>query len=206
MRHKTIILSVVFVFAIGFMNLNAQTNTVTDVDGNVYKTIKIGNQEWMVENLKTTRFNDSSNIPLVENPADWAKLSTPACCWYENNATDYKNTHGALYNWYAVNTGKLAPAGWRVASDGDWTTLVTYLGGENEAGSKLKENGFNALASGYRNLDGKFSGMGDFVYWWSSTENLTGNAWVHSMYFKYSRVYNDNRTKGLGHSVRCVKN
>ena len=111
-----------------------------DADGNYYSVVKIGTQTWMVENLKTTKYKDGTTIPLVTDNTAWTALSTPAYCWYNNDATYYKNTYGALYNWYAVNTGKLAPTGWHVASDAEWTTLENYL-----------------IANGY-NYDGTTSG------------------------------------------------
>ena len=91
-------------------------------------------------NLKTTKYNDGTSIPNVTNDTSWSNLTTGAYCWY-NNDVSYKNPYGALYNWYAVNTGKLAPKGWHVPSDAEWTTLITYLGGESIAGGKLKEAG-----------------------------------------------------------------
>ncbi len=102
---------------------------VTYVDGNVYNIVIIGTHVWMKENLKTTKYNDGSNIPLVIDSTTWVNLTTPGYCWYNNDATSHKNTYGALYNWYAVNTGKLCPAGWYVPSDTEWQTLMNYLGG-----------------------------------------------------------------------------
>src|ERR1035437_7296556 len=107
---------------------NSQSaSTVTDKDGNVYHTVTIGTQTWMVENLKTTKYNDGTAIPLVTDNTAWHNLSTPAYCWYNNDATTYKNKYGALYNWYTVNTGKLDPTGWHVPTDAEWTTLENYL-------------------------------------------------------------------------------
>ncbi|GEM_PF-853591 len=101
--------------------------TVTDVDGNVYHTVTIGTQTWMVENLKTTKYRDGTSIPNVTDATAWAALATPAYCWYNNDAATNKSTYGALYNWYAVNTAKLAPTGWHVPTDAEWTTLQNYL-------------------------------------------------------------------------------
>jgi len=101
-------------------------DTVSDIDGNVYHTITIGTQTWTVENLKTTRYNDGTPIPLVSCPAEWADRSAFAYCWFNNDSTT-KDTYGALYNWYAVNKKKLAPIGWRVPTDMDWITLQNYL-------------------------------------------------------------------------------
>ncbi len=98
-----------------------------DGDGNNYTVVKIGNQVWMAENLRTTKYNDGVSIPLVSSNTTWGTQTNGAYCWYNNDAATYKNLFGALYNWYAVNTGKLAPTGWRVASDADFITLNTYL-------------------------------------------------------------------------------
>ncbi|MCB9001260.1 MAG: fibrobacter succinogenes major paralogous domain-containing protein [Bacteroidales bacterium] len=165
--------------------ITTTNGTVTDIDGNTYITVTIGNQVWMAENLKTTHYNDGTAIPNVTDGNEWAALTTGAYCWY-SNATAYKDTYGALYNWYAVNTGKLAPTGWHVATDAEWTTLTTYLGGESVAGGKLKETdtthwaspntgatnetGFTALPGGYRGRGGAFGGIGGYGYWWSATE------------------------------------
>lgn len=99
----------------------------TDIDGNVYHTITIGIQTWMAENLKTTKYNDGTAIPMVMDGTEWGNLTAPGYCWYNNDASTYKNTYGALYNWYAVDTKKLAPAGWHVPSDAEWDTLQNYL-------------------------------------------------------------------------------
>jgi uncharacterized protein (TIGR02145 family) len=101
--------------------------TVTDIDGNLYNAVVIGDQVWMVENLKTTKYNDGTDIPLVTDNTDWSNLTTPAYCWLKNDETTYKNTYGALYNWHTVNTGNLCPAGWHVPTDAEWTTMEDYL-------------------------------------------------------------------------------
>jgi uncharacterized protein (TIGR02145 family) len=107
-------------------------NTIRDIDGNVYASVSIGTQVWMVENLKTTKYNDGTAIPLVTDGAAWQALLTPGYCWYDNDAATYKATCGALYNWYVVdalsNSGKnVCPTGWHVPSDAEWTTLTDYL-------------------------------------------------------------------------------
>ncbi|MEI6754179.1 MAG: FISUMP domain-containing protein [Paludibacter sp.] len=197
--------------------------TVTDIDGNVYHTITIGTQTWMVENLKTTTYNDGAAIPNVTDDTAWKALTTPAYCWYNNDAATFKNTYGALYNWYAVNTGKLAPIGWHVPSDAEWTTLTDYLGGGNVAGGKLKEIGtthwlspnygatneigFSALPGGRREgyWDGAFSTLGEDGGWWCETEFSTWNAWYRNMFNLNSAVGRSNYYKYNGFSVRCVR-
>lgn len=176
--------------AMSFTTLEEATGAV-DADGNVYSTVVIGNQEWFAVNLKTTKYNNGTPIPNVTSNSDWGNLTTGAYAWYENNEATYKNAYGALYNWYAVNTGNLCPTGWRVPTDAEWTTLANYVGGESVAGGKLKstrtapdahprwespntgatdEYGFSALPGGYRSGSGGFSSIGGNGNWWSSTE------------------------------------
>ncbi len=177
-------------------------NTVSDIDGNVYKTEIIGDQEWFAENLKTTRYNDGAAIPHVTDDRQWSNLSTGAYCWHDNDRNNGK-IYGALYNWYAVNTGRICPDGWRVPTDEDWTTLVNYLGGEGIAGGILKatgaleagdglwddpnygatnETGFSALPGGLCWSLGSFGNIGNYGYWWSATEYSAAHAWYRSMY------------------------
>ncbi len=193
-------------------------STVTDIDGNVYKTVKIGNQIWMAENLKTTRYNDGTPIPNVTDNNEWSNLTKGAYCYYDN---DYSNNaiYGKLYNWYAVNTDKLAPKGWHVPSYKEWQQLINYLGGESIAGGKMKStsywespnkgatnsSGFSGLPAGGRSSDGTFFYIGYNGYFWSSTEGQ-GNSWLFYLNFNYSYLYTYTQTKGSGLSVRCVKN
>lgn len=200
-------------------------------DGYVYKTVKIGNQVWMVENLKTTKYNDGTSIPLVTSNSAWEALSTPAYCWY-NNDISYKSTYGALYNWYTINTDKLCPTGWHVPSDNEWQILEMYLGmsntqanatgwrGTNEGG-KLKETGtthwvspntgatnityFTALPGGGRSTNGNFSAIGYRSFWWASTLNSTEYAWTRSLLNNHSNIDRYAYDRKNGFSVRCVK-
>ncbi|MCX6327293.1 MAG: fibrobacter succinogenes major paralogous domain-containing protein [Bacteroidia bacterium] len=203
-------------------NPNLTYGTVTDIDGNVYKTIIIGTQTWMAENLRTTKYKEGTAIPLLTDNTAWANLITPSYCWYSNNATTYKNTYGALYNWYSVNTGNLCPTGWHVPSYDEWTTLTTYLGDAIVAGGKLKEtdtihwttpntgatneSGFTALPGGNRSYDGSFSYIGYYGYWWSSTEYaLTSDAYYRYISFKSSSMSKGNYHRRSGFSIRCLK-
>ncbi len=197
--------------------------TMTDQDGNVYKTVTIGTQTWMAENLRTTKYNDGTPIPLVTDPEAWVNLTTGAYCNYGNTSnTETIATFGRLYNWYAVNTGKLAPKGWHVPTDAEWTELTDYLGGESMAGDKLKETGtthwnspntgatnetgFTALPGGCRDLDGSFYVIGGSGYWWSATVNYASNAWYRSMHYNSSYVDSYfTYSKEDGSSVRCVR-
>jgi len=198
-----------------------QVLTVTDIDGNVYNTVTIGTQVWMKENLKTTKYNDGTAIPLVTDNIAWGNLTSPGYCWDKNDYATYGVTYGALYNWYAVNTGKLAPSGWHVATDAEWTTLTSYLGGESVAGGKLKESGithwptpntgatnetgFTALPGGYRSSTGSFIEVGSSGYYYSTTALDASNAWFRSMYYNYNLVSRNNFSKKSGFTVRCLK-
>ena len=199
--------------------LGPYKGTVQDIDGNIYKTVGIGSQIWTAENLKVKKYNDGTNIPIVSDSAVWSNTTTPAYSYYWY-APEYLNTYGAFYNWYAVNTGKLCPAGWHVPEKAEWDTLVEYLGGKYEAGGKLKSKGywvytdlqnndeyeFNAIPSGNGSYNGGFMGMGYSAAWWSSDDvNSTES---RSLGLWYENNTTDNWTdnnKGNAYSVRCVK-
>jgi uncharacterized protein (TIGR02145 family) len=204
-----------------FTTSGGTAGTVTDADGNVYHTLTIGTQVWMVENLKTTRYNDGTSIPNVTDKTTWKNLTTPGYCWYNNDIAN-KNIYGGLYNWFTVNTGKLCPTGWHVPTDAEWTTLITFLGGESLAGGKMKEtgtihwqspnsganneSGFTALPGGYCLFsDGDFylkSTEGD---WWSSTEQSDDYAWLRYMNKTGTSSPRAYGNKKFGFSVRCIK-
>ena len=206
--------------AIQFTTLQG-TGTVTDIDGNVYNTVTIGTQIWMVENLKVTKYNNGTAIPLITDGAAWTSLTTPGYCWYNNDYTTYGSVYGALYNWHTVNTGNLCPIGWHVPTDAEWTTLTDYLGGLSIAGGKLKEtgtshwaipntgatneSGFTALPGGWRGYDGSFHDITYTGYWWSSTQNGS-SAWERELYQGNATVSrNGSNSKFVGFSVRCIK-
>jgi uncharacterized protein (TIGR02145 family) len=194
---------------------------VRDADGNNYNTVKIGNQIWMAENLKTTKYSDGTDIPNVTDNTEWGNLSTGAYAWWDNDEATYGDTYGALYNWYAVETGNLCPSGWHVPTDEEWTTLTTYLGGEEVAGGKLKEAGtthwnapntgatneagFTAVPGGLRYGNGLFNLIGSYGYWRSATESDTSNAWFRFMGFNRSQVLRNDANKESGCSVRCLR-
>jgi uncharacterized protein (TIGR02145 family) len=189
-----------------------------DNDWNSYRTVKIGKQLWMAENLKTTKFNDGTAIPIIFNDKVWSSLETPGYCLYNNNAGRFKNKYGVLYNGYTVSTGKLCPVGWHVPDVEEWTTLTDYCG-ENKAGGKLKERdnwmspntdatnamGFAALPGGSRGNLGSFMDMGIRGHWWSSTENDNLDFWNRTMSYSNSDVTENSDHKQSGLSVRCIK-
>ena len=129
---------------------------VSDADGNFYKIVTIGTQTWMAENLKTTKYNDGTDIPYVTDYSTWLGLKTGAYCWPKNDFNN-KDIYGGLYNWYTISTGKLCPKGWHIPSYEEWTTLIDYLGGEGVAGGKMKTTGTTYWATpnrGATNLSG----------------------------------------------------
>jgi len=198
-------------------------NGVTDADGNVYETVTIGTQTWMARNLRTTKYNDGTPIEYLSKPE-----STAGYSWYMNDITTYGYSYGGLYNWYAVNSGKLCPAGWHVPTDAEWQTLVTFLGGEYVAGGKLKysepyywsapntdatnSSGFGALPGGWSftlvsstpDADIYHDDIWEYGYWWSATE-ITSNAWYRSMSYSDGKVARHNVIKKTQMSVRCIK-
>ena len=196
--------------------------TVTDIDGNVYATVKIGTQVWMTSNLKTTRYRNGDVIPNVTSNTAWAALTTGAQCTYNNTlVADSINLFGRLYNFYAVaDSRNIAPIGWHVASDAEWTTLTTYLG--SLVGGRLKESGtthwlapnndalndskFCALPGGYRfDYNGAFYRVGEEGDWWSSVADDTSMARCRYLDYYVCIVYNTYNTKSCGFSVRCVR-
>jgi TonB family protein len=190
-------------------------------DSREYKTVQIGPQVWMAENLASTKYTDGTDIPLVNENLEWSNLSSGAYCWYAGKTFEDGNTDGALYNWYTVNTGNLCPIGWRVPSRSDWRQLLEYIGKStdqsirNESGifdllanispEKEKSIGFNSTPSGTR-YNGYFSGISQIASWWSSTEvPNTSNAFATSLYYYSSRINTAESPKNCGFSVRCIK-
>lgn len=196
-------------------------NTVTDVDGNVYKTVKIGNQIWMAENLRVTHYRDGAAIPNVTSNSAWAALTTGAYCDYNNNIVN-GSIYGHLYNWFAISDSRnIAPEGWHVPTNAEWTTLINSIGGTSFAGGKLKEigttrwlspntgatdsYGFKALPSGNRKYDAVFDYIGFTADFWTSTEATTANAWYVRLYSTSTNVDIFSYGKLDGFAVRCIK-
>ena len=200
--------------------LYAKWASLYDIDGNFYDTITIGTQMWMVENLKTTRYNDGSAIPLVTDNTAWSNLTTSGYCYYNDSAT-YGTTYGALYNGYSVNTKKLAPIGWHVPTDSEWTVLITLYGGTDLAGGPLKatgitywtspntgatnQSGFSALPGGFRDGNGTFEGSGGYGSWWSATAFSATGLWSREVNSSGTNVVRGNSFVGYGFSVRCIR-
>lgn len=197
--------------------IEVEYGEVSDIDGNIYKTIIIGSQEWLAENLKTTKYNDGTTISHKPNNDDWNNSSIGAYAWYNNDISN-KDEYGALYNWYAVDTEKLCPIGWRVPSHEDWQILEGMVDskfgvGDNEwsdrdcrghdVGKKLKttngwhnnENGTDAISfaakpGGYRYVDGSFFFEGKYTQWWNRDTLLVANTTISSTHNNRIIVYN----------------
>jgi uncharacterized protein (TIGR02145 family) len=226
-------ISALILFITAFTGLQAQT--IKDIDGNAYNTVTIGKQVWLVENLKTTRFNDGTEIPLGSDDVILQQFA-PSYCWFNNDEAANKNRYGALYNWYSVASGKLCPAGWHVPTDVEWKALHEYLitngygyeGSGNDVAKSIaarsgwkissaagtvgndqnksnNKTGFSALPGGVRYFNGKIDTIGKFGFWWSSTEYYTTNAWSNGLTFNSGSSYRFSFGKRNCLSVRCIR-
>jgi uncharacterized protein (TIGR02145 family) len=216
-------------FSVAYTLVGVCTNlAMTDVDGNIYPVVNIGSQIWMGENLKTTHFSDGTPIPLLTDGITWSNLLTPGFAWSGNDPAN-KDLYGALYNWYAVNTGLLCPCGWHVPTNLDWNVLTEFMGGIYVAGGKLKslrtepdphprwnipntgasdESGFSGLPGGIREaFAGDFVYQGTYGFWWSANENLNPATLAYARGAGFSAasfaLYTEPKAEGL--SVRCIK-
>jgi len=205
-----------------FTDYTGLRDSITDIDGNVYKTVGIGTQIWMAQNLKTTRYNDGTGIPLVNSDSIWTYTNSPAYCWYSNDSTINRKVYGALYNFYTVETELLCPPGWHVPTKEEWERLGKFLGGIDIAGAKLKDyytfcwNGpnpcvintfsFSALPGGERFTNGIFKEIGDRGNWWTSTNDRTYLATYISMNHESKGLSVTHAFLRQGFSVRCIKN
>lgn len=206
-------------------NITYPIGTVTDVEGNTYKTVKINTQTWMAENLKVTKYRNGDSIPKVTEKSKWLIETKGAYCNYNNtNNIDTINTYGRLYNWYVlIDNRNVCPDGWHASTDDDWTTLINDLGGEWTAGGKLKEagfahwqnpntgatdiTGFKALPGGYRDNAGNYYNMGAYGNWWTASEYDATNSVIRYLSYNFSDISrNYLNKKSCGFSVRCVKN
>jgi uncharacterized protein (TIGR02145 family) len=194
---------------------------VTDIDGNVYHTITIGNQIWMAENLKVTKYRNGDPIQFVTDNSAWANLTNGGYSIYKNNP-DTVEIYGNLYNWIAVSDSRnICPVGWHVPDDSELQELIDFLGGEDVAGGKMKEigyahwsfpntgasntSGFNALPGGVRASNGGFIYLGLSGNFWSSDDFSTGNAKYFYLMNTDAKAIRSNANKISGLSVRCIK-
>lgn len=199
---------------------------VVDIDSNWYETVVIGNQEWMAENLRTTRYSDGDTIPLVLLDTLWGNTFSSEYSYYDNDSMHIED-YGLLYNWYAArNFRGLCPEGWRIPTDSDWDVLTDYLGGLDEAGGKMKttgvievgtgvwqtpnegatnESGFSALPGGQRLKGGQYQWINRTATFWAHTELNDLSAWTRRMSYNSSEAVRANQSKGMGFSVRCMR-
>lgn len=192
---------------------------ISDVDGNQYRTVKIGSQEWMAENLRTSKYRNGEVILHITNDTTWSNLASGAYCWFDNDSATYENPYGKLYNWYTIDDGRgLCPSGWHIPSDLEYLNLFNFLGGQNVAGGKMKEtaywdspntgatneSGFTGLPGGLRNVNGAFSNNGDAGSWWSSWDDES-EARSLSLDFHSIIAYLEISYKKIGFSVRCLR-
>jgi uncharacterized protein (TIGR02145 family) len=217
--------------AAGSSVASAASNAVTPKVFDNLPSIIIDSQIWTSKNLDVSTYRDGTAIPRVVDGATWAALTTGAYCYYNNDSTTYAAIYGKLYNWYAVagihdndpNTANktLAPEGWHVPTDSEWTMLTSYLGGESVAGGKMKEvgvshwvspntgatneSGFSGLPGGYRNYDGIFNSNRNNGFWWSSSEYNPTTAWYRGLSNDIGYVYRLNYYKDSGFSGRCLR-
>jgi len=196
---------------------------VTDIDGNSYGIVVIESKKWMKANLKTSQYNDGTLIPNITSSSDWLKLTTGAYCWYDNDINN-KNPYGGLYNWFAINTGKLCPKGWHVPTHSEWLDLAYAVGGPEVAGGKLKatinwiqpnigatnEFGFTAYPGGVRYVgdtyvSGEFYGIGSGGHWGSISEYSTNEFITIDLHSESGILFDDHCDKRRGVSIRCIK-
>jgi uncharacterized protein (TIGR02145 family) len=212
-------------------NSNNPATKITDADGNVYTSVTIGTQVWMVENLRVTKSNDGTPIPLVTDGAAWVATDTPGYCWYNNDEAANKADYGAIYNWHAAVIA--CPSGWHLPTDSEYKILERNLGMNNTdadatgwrysglVGGSLKEagtshwslsagatnsSGFTALPGGNRDSDVGFSSLGDYGYYWTATEDVSSRGWYRRLNNDNGGVHRNSSTKTTGYSVRCLKN
>ncbi|MFH1121470.1 MAG: FISUMP domain-containing protein [Bacteroidota bacterium] len=194
---------------------------VMDIDGNLYHTVTIGSHVWLVENLKVTHYRNGDEVELITGNAAWEGITSGAYSNYDHSSGNAE-IYGRLYNWFAVNDGRnIAPEGWHVSSDEDWSDLSGSQGGDAVAGSKLKEagtihwrepnadatneSGFSALPGGHREYGGSFDYINWGGGWWCSTEENSNDAWIRYMDYGAFDTWRALEDKRYGRSVRCVK-
>lgn len=202
-------------------NPNISYGTMTDIDGNTYYTVMIGNQTWMAENLKVTHYQNGDLIEHVTDNQQWSERTTGAYCAYQNEPENV-NSYGLLYNWYAINDErKIAPEGWRVPTTEDYQILSDYLGSDTESGAKIKEvgtthwkspnagadnaSGLTALPGGIRYDDGSFNNKTWNCYFWTATQKTDNRSWYRVLYSDNTNLDLEYTSYKFGLSIRCIK-
>ena len=205
-----------------------ETNELFDIDGNSYRKVTIGEQVWMVENLRTTHYNDGEPIALIEGNEDWSNLQEGAYCWYNNDKESHMESFGALYSRDAAKSGRLCPAGWQVPGKEDWKELVDFLGGDvlspdwDNPGHALKETGYvyweienqlhttnstgwSGRGGGMRSANGNFIELRESGNWWSAEDHWKYDTWGHRLGHNHGYLLNIGDDNDLGFSVRCIQ-
>ncbi|OQB59335.1 MAG: hypothetical protein BWX96_02842 [Bacteroidetes bacterium ADurb.Bin145] len=202
----------------------------TDIEGNVYKTVKIGDQVWMAENLKVTKLNDNTDITYAPDNVDWIVLDGPGYCWYNNDPDLNKPVYGALYNWFAASNENICPTGWHVPTDVEFNAMEVILGlaqddvnnwgsRGTDHGSKMKSDtgwktdengtntsGFTALPGGYRFYsNGTYQGQDTYEYFWTATQHDADRGWYRLLEGSKTDVYRASGDKRAGKAIRCIK-
>jgi uncharacterized protein (TIGR02145 family) len=202
---------------------------ISDIEGNLYNTVVIGTQIWMAENLRTTKYDNSAQIPNITDPTAWMNLTADGYCWYNNNVNN-KPTYGALYSWYTIKAGALCPTGWHVPTDAEFNILEMFLGmapaqvdvwgwrgtdqgsqiksstGWDGGGNGTNSSGFNGLPGGYRAAaSGSFYTLGSLTYWWTATEHDAVRGWYRRVDGTNNNIYKASTSKNGGKYIRCVK-
>lgn len=211
---------IILLFFAGCKPVN--NNRVKDIDGNSYKTVKIGNQIWMAENLRVTRYRNGDSINKITDNRKWITTTQGAYCYYNNNDS-IAPIYGGLYNWHSLQNKKgLAPKGWHIPSEAELQILMDALGGDNFSADKMKETGtenwlypnkdannksdFRALPGGYRNgQDGNFYNMRSNGYWWTQNISYQMYSWSERIFYRYASAYRNDQSIKSGLSIRCIK-
>jgi len=225
MQHNYNVLYGLLILLISLMTSISyvRAEKAADIDGNTHKTVTIGHQVWMQENLNVTAYRNGDLIRQAKTNEEWndAGANGEGVWCYYNNDPVHGTKYGKLYNWYAVHDPRgLAPSGWHIPTDNEWTTAISTLGGENIAGGKMKFNGisqwqspniggdnssnFSALPSGMRGIDGKFNFISESAYFWSQSEYSPTTAWYRVINHHLPTIVRSSEEKVDGLSVRCI--
>ena len=215
MMKKSLLLIFISLTAVLKSKAQSTGSGLMDIEGNTYKSILLGKQEWMMDNLKVTKYRNGQSIPHIQDSIVWNAWKNGAYVFYKNDTK-----HGILYNWMAVNDSRgVCPTGWHVPSSFEWDTLAKFLGGNEVAGGKMKtklhwetpntsatnESSFHALPKGMYGVNGSFNNIGKNAYWWSSSEHGVSSAWGREIGFNESALFAGHGDKRDGLSVRCIK-
>jgi uncharacterized protein (TIGR02145 family) len=207
----------IILFLSGFLIPSKGQEAVKDLDGNIYRTIKIGTRVWMAENLKVMHYCNGESIPEINDPKQWELLTGGACCEFNDDPV-YTKAFGLIYNWYTTeDVRNVCPAGWHVPSESEWANLVSFLAGKDVALVKspgqiapgmttVNESIFKVLPQGFRGYDGEFTGIGyGGGGWWSATSASEETAYYHNVNYNTAGKDRMEGRKKYGYNIRCIK-